>query len=275
MKKLLLLSLLSIFIFSCDSDDSDDEINVIKTTISYLSPSENSEVYNNDQTELSVVVSENVEKVEYYIDGENIGSTISEPFSINWTPENISGGQHTLSAVAISREGEEIQVDLKVNFILRLGDSFRGGKIFFLDETNNHGLIASEEDLSVNSNTGFFWGRQDELIGADHIESGKENTSKIANSAPEDYYYAGYAFKNNYEHNGFDDWYIPSKNELIILKENKGYAGGFSNNSNSASYWSSTELTSDKAFALNFVALMGNDVSKGMYSYRIRPIRQF
>ena len=90
-----------------------------------------------------------------------------------------------------------------------------------------------------------------------------------------DPFYAGYNFKNGYELNDFSDWYIPSQEELKVLKLNQDYVGGFSTQSDEASYWSSTELDSENAFALNFDVLMGNSINKSIYGCRIRPIREF
>ncbi|GFO75801.1 hypothetical protein BPLS_P3223 [Bathymodiolus platifrons methanotrophic gill symbiont] len=47
---------------------------------------------------------------------------------------------------------------------------------------------------------------------------------------------------NNYELNGFDDWYLPSRDELYLMNKNlnaKGL-GGFKGRS----YWSSSNYTS-------------------------------
>jgi hypothetical protein len=270
MKKITIFIFLLIAFISCNEESKD---NLIETNCSFIYPTNNSVLNNNTEINLSVSTSENVKKVEFYLDGQLIGSAISTPFTFKWTPENIDGGNHDLICIAIPQEGKEIQCEIDVIFELRLGDKFKGGKIFFLDETGQHGLIAAESDLSFDGDNTFFYGPQ-ELIGANNTDYGKDNTKKMSD-ASENPYYAGYAFKNNYEFNGYSDWYIPAKEELKLLKENKGYVGGFSNESNSASYWSSTELTSDKAYALNFVALMGTEVSKGLYSYRVRPIREF
>jgi len=275
MKNITILLIIFLTLSACEQEESHEgEENPTLASVTFTFPTTNTDLYNNVITKLEVSTSENVKKVEYFIDGKLIGSTISKPFSYEWTPTNIDGGEHLLTAVAIPLEGEDLQTDLPVNFILRLGDSFNGGNIFYLDETNEHGLIAAEEDLALYSETNFFWGKMDEHLGATDTESGEENTLKMANSVTDDYF-AGYPFHGKYEHNGYDDWYIPAKEELILLKDNQGYAGGFSKDSNSASYWSSTELTIDKAYALNFVALIGTDVSKGEYSYRVRPIRKF
>jgi len=270
MKKITFL-IVSILLFTtCDKKQSDNKQTL---TCSFTTPTNNTKIYNNVEINLTVTTSRSVKKVEFYLDGILIGTVITEPYSIKWTPLNIDAGNHKLSCIAIPLEGEDATNEISVLVELKLGDSFKGGKIFFIDETLKHGLIASTTDITLNNNSTFFWGSHN-LIGASDINSGKNNTTKMA-TASFSSDYAGYAFKNGYESNGFNDWYIPAQEQLKLLKENQDYVGGFSTQSSNASYWSSTELSFDKAFALNFAALMGTSVTKGVFSYRIRPIRDF
>lgn len=270
MRKLTFLIASLLLLSACDKKQSDKIQNI---TCSFTSPANNAKVYNNIELELTVSTSTSVKKVEFYLDGVLIGSVISTPYSIKWTPNNIDAGNHKLTCFAIPIEGEDATSEISILVELKLGDSFKGGKIFFIDETLKHGLIAATTDITINSNNTFFWGAHN-LIGASDINTGGNNTLKMA-SASSSSDYAGYAFKNGYVLNSYNDWYIPAQEQLKLLKERQDYVGGFSTVSNTASYWSSTELSFDKAFALNFVALMGTNVTKGVYSYRIRPIREF
>ncbi len=271
MKKITLLIISILLLITCEKEQNDNNEEQKVVTCSFTSPSNNSIVYNNIEINLTVTTSETVKKVEFYLDGVSIGSVISEPYTFKWTPENIDAGNHKLTCIAIPEEGEDAKCEIDITVELRLGDSFKGGKIFLVDETGEHGLIASENDVTISSNNTFFWGSHN-LIGASDINNGKDNTLKMANASSS---YAGYAFKDGYDLNGYNDWYIPAQEELKTLKENRDYVGGFATQSSDASYWSSTELSSDKAFALNFVALMGTNVTKEVYCYRIRPIREF
>lgn len=277
MKKATLLIISFLLLITCEEKEKEKENEnnntTQKITCSFISPSNNAVVYNNIEIGLTVSTSETVKKVEYYLDDSSIGSVISEPYTFKWIPVNINAGNHKLTCIAIPEEGEDAKCEIDITVELRLGDSFKGGKIFLVDETGEHGLIASENDVTISSNNTFFWGSHN-LIGASDINNGKDNTLKMANASSSSSY-AGYAFKDGYDLNGYNDWYIPAQEELETLKENRDYVGGFATQSSDASYWSSTELSSDKAFALNFVALMGTTVTKGVYGYRIRPIREF
>jgi len=270
MKRVTIL-IISIIIFASCGDKQNDADK--KVTCSFTTPANNAVVFNNIEIILTVSTSATVNKVEFYLDGSLIGSVISAPYNIKWTPKDIDAGNHTLTCIAIPAVGEDTRSEIAIVVELKLSDSFKGGKIFYIDETHKHGLISAAADITLNSSNTFFYGSHN-LIGASDINNGKDNTLKMANASLSSAY-AGYAFKNGYELNGYNDWYIPAQEQLKILKENQDYVGGFSTQSNTASYWSSTELSFDTAFALNFVALMGTNVTKGVYSYRIRPIRDF
>lgn len=218
-----------------------------------------------------------VNKVTFYFDGSEIGSSIYAPYIKEYTLQDITPGTHKITCIAETKWGNQIQDETNVFLTLRLGDEYQGGKIFYLDENGENGLIASKEDLSYNGSQGtefrFYWGIPGELLGTS-LDNGKENTDLMASKATSPGC-AAYHFKNGYEYNGYNDWYIPSYNELELLKENKSYVGGFSDLTDwNAMYWSSSEQSETKAFILNFNALMGNTNNKERV-FKIRPIRRF
>jgi len=153
---------------------------------------------------------------------------------------------------------------------LHIGDEYQGGIIVYLDEEGLHGLIAAEDDLYQSGYT-FSWGSEIKLIGASSESDGKANTEVMKQYAYE--YSAAYLFKD-FNLNGYNDWFIPAKNQLLILQSNTHLVGGFPGDSDEAKYWSSTELSIDKAYGLNMIALMGTTVSKNR-GYRVRPMREF
>jgi hypothetical protein len=115
-----------------------------------------------------------------------------------------------------------------------IGQSYAGGKIFYIDDSGQHGLIAATSDQS----SGAKWGCQGTLIeGADGtaIGTGFQNTIDILNGCS----VSNTAAKicNDLVLNGYDDWYLPSKDELHKLYINRSEIGGFSVDY----YWSSTE----------------------------------
>ena len=86
----------------------------------------------------------------------------------------------------------------------------------------------------------------------------------------------------NYEYNGYDDWYLPSRDELldmmfvICLSSALGFFGNFSFQS---FYWSSSEATINAAYNIWFDPTYGQPI--GAYgggkgnSHKVRPIRSF
>jgi hypothetical protein len=228
---------------------------------------------NNDPVLIKADVSSPVGKVEFYVDGLSVASDITPPYEIDWTPVDLSPGKHVISAVATTSENKSSKAEGEFNVILRLGDTFKGGKIFYLDATGKTGLVASIEDLNYGSQNSFAWAESGAHLGTD-TSNGEENTKKMAASA-KNAREAGYHFKPYYEKRGFKDWYIPSLRELEVLKENMNYVGGFPSKSADAFYWSSSESTATVAHVLNFIALAGNYQTKSNFHYKIRPIRKF
>jgi len=68
--------------------------------------------------------------------------------------------------------------------------------------------------------------------------------------------------------NGYDDWFLPSKDELNLLYLQKGVVGGF------AYYWSSTEYGSYAAWYQYFGDGSQNGNSK-FITLRVRADRAF
>ncbi len=105
-------------------------------------------------------------------------------------------------------------------------------------------LIATEEDLALAA-----WGWTGKLIyGADgsEIGTGTQNTKEITDSCST----AGIAARicSNLNLNGFDDWYLPIRDALRKLNDNKIAIGAFTDNEPYA-YWSSTEKDKNYAWA--------------------------
>ena len=153
--------------------------------------------------------------------------------------------------------------------LLKIGLSYQGGIIFYLDATNVHGLISSTSDQSGGANWGCSGisipGSTSSAIGA-----GLGNTTAIVTVCAT----SGTAAKLCYDlvAGGFTDWYLPSSEELSLMYNNLKLQnlGGFSN----ASYWSSTESSATGSFLQSF---QNGNVSAVLKSAtgRVRAIRSF
>lgn len=148
-----------------------------------------------------------------------------------------------------------------------IGQSYNGGIIFFIDSTGQHGLIAAASDQS----TGAPWGCYEiSIIGTSTaIGSGQANSAAILKGCIT----AGIAacICHNLALNGYNDWFLPSKDELNQMYLNKNLIGGFAQHS----YWSSS-LGNAKydAWCQYFVDGLQHLVSKDEEGY-VRAIRAF
>ena len=164
-----------------------------------------------------------------------------------------------------------------------------GGFVFYVTDDGAHGLEVAPVDQSRGAEWGCYGmrisGGDDKAVGA-----GAQNTAEIIAGCKKDLIAARVA--DAYTLNGYDDWFLPSKDELneMWLKladsdgdgRNKGTAdpnnlGGFTVNS----YWSSSEVGGNIAWVQAF--LSGNQIGgiknnkktdKG-HKYRVRAIRAF
>lgn len=128
--------------------------------------------------------------------------------------------------------------------IVSIGDSYRGGKVAYIlqqgdpgyDPDVQHGLIAA----TIDQSSGIKWSNATNVITSatgTATGTGLANTNTIIASqgATATNYAAGLA--RAYTGGGFNDWYLPSKDELNKLYLNKVAIGGLTG----TFYWSSTE----------------------------------
>lgn len=143
-----------------------------------------------------------------------------------------------------------------------------GGIVFYLsDSTGHHGLEAAPVDQ-----TSAAWGcLTTSIAGAAGaaVGIGAANTAAIVVGCGE----PGTAAKiaGAYSLNGYDDWYLPSKDELHILFQQRAFVGGFV----FGVYWSSTESPSGTAWSQSFVADVQAFTSKADPRLNVRAVRTF
>lgn len=137
--------------------------------------------------------------------------------------------------------------EVKSSSNLSIGKDYKGGKIAYIFgpkdkgyiEGEIHGIIAASEDLSLQYNWGLLSGKYASVEQTlSDIGSGRNNTELIVQR----YGNGKYAAKACYDLilEGYEDWFLPSKEELQILCANKKIIGGFKEGSN-CSYWSSSQ----------------------------------
>ena len=159
----------------------------------------------------------------------------------------------------------------------KLGEYFGGGIIFYLDQTGDHGLIASpvdQADYARWGNIGF--------INAMLMNEGDTNTKRIVrankNQNPGNWsLYCAACICDSLNYQGFHDWYLPSINELKEMYNNQKMIGNFV----ALDYCSSTEKDYKNCWAIHFMptstTVFSNVFSKRKnYPYfTVRCIRKF
>ena len=132
-------------------------------------------------------------------------------------------------------------------------------------------LEAAESDLSNSAL--YAWGLESETVSTKTgIGEGKNNTELLSSKGGS---YAAANGASGYEHNGFDDWFLPSKDELNLMFTNLAKKN-ICSFATTYYYWSSSESNVRKAWRQYFVAAYGTQIeeakSTGCY---VRPCRSF
>ncbi len=143
-----------------------------------------------------------------------------------------------------------------------------GGIVFYVDGTGGSGLEAAPEHQ--DDGTGAEWGCYGTYVpGADGtaIGTGALNTAQIVAACG-----AGTAagLADNYTLNGYDDWFLPSFDELNALYAARGIVGGYAR----YYYWSSSEYNANNAWSQDFRIGVPYDFNKDD-AFRVRAIRAF
>jgi hypothetical protein len=165
---------------------------------------------------------------------------------------------------------------------MAIGKSYQGGIIAYrlqiidpgYDPKVRHGIIAAPSDQS----TGIKWYNGSfTLIGAigTEVGAGKANTDAIVASQGEGSYAAKLC--SDLVLGGYDDWYLPSKDELDKLYLHQNAIGGFSGYywSSSETGWSGVLLLYMNAWSQSFFTGEQLDMVKSVTSWHVRAIRAF
>ena len=160
-----------------------------------------------------------------------------------------------------------------VPFAPAIGDLYGGGIIFYVDSTGQHGLIAALADQS----TGATWYNGSYVLtGAtgEAVGTGDDNTNLILDKQGFGTYAA--AIARLYNGGEYNDWYLPSIDELKLIYDNLHNIVLFGN----GYYWSSTEIELYNAYCYSFAATEDPELGRMIIehksrSYFVRAIRAF
>jgi len=135
---------------------------------------------------------------------------------------------------------------------LNIGDSYGGGKVAYIFTSSDpgyiagqtHGLIAATSDQTTDLGVKWFpytfYGATGTYLGL-----GLPNTVTIIASAvlqgSTDITTFAAGLASSHRGGGYIDWYLPSKDELNKLYNNRVAIGGFATSGTIATYWSSSQ----------------------------------
>ncbi len=193
-------------------------------------------------------------------DGPGIGVFFSS--LIGLTPNTL----YYVRAYAVYSAGTSYGNEVTFNNTFYIGASYGGGIIFYIDNTGKHGLISAASDQSAGAE----WGCEGTSIPGTStaIGWGQANTTSIVNicSTP------GIAARicNDLVLNNFDDWFLPSKDELNLMYLQKnmiGIAG--------IDYWSSSESGAFYGWTQYFSFNGQQNYVAKQNAYYVRAVRAF
>jgi hypothetical protein len=141
-----------------------------------------------------------------------------------------------------------------------IGDFAHGGVVYYIYQSGDLGYIEGEEHglvVDVVNLTEPEWGTSGVVLGttSSSLGSGAANTQAIVSYIGAGSYTAQVC--NDLVKNGYNDWFLPSKDELNLMYQNRAAIdatassnGGYNLTLNS--YWSSTEASIQDAWVHNF-----------------------
>ncbi|MFC4267353.1 Lcl domain-containing protein [Polaribacter marinivivus] len=225
------------------------------------------------------------------------GKVISGAFaSIDWgsgdffikTETDITGGtNYTISGtsqlLSVPYALHAKKADNVPNY--KVGDFVKGGIVFWVDETGQHGLVCAKDNLSTS--TKWFSGTFGNTYAkGDGVYAGKANNAIIMSThaaiGDDGILYAARlcnelkVVENNVT---YGDWYLPSLHELNLMYQNRSTINTVSTANGGEAfefdvYWSSTEESDNRAWIVNFGNGQETNVLKSV-SNNVRAIRSF
>ena len=208
---------------------------------------------------------------------ETLLATRDNTTTVRTQPTTASTSQQQAPALASDPAPEPVVPSAPLTPVYRIGDKGPAGGIIFYDKGNDTGgwryLEVALEDVGQAR-----WGsRMVTGASAAEIGAGRRNTRVLAG------YSTGVAAQlcQSYNHEGYNDWYLPSKDELNLMYTNLERRG-IGNFNLSGFYWSSTEINDACAWMQRFSdgfqeGRAGNSTAVNFKerSYFVRPIRHF
>ncbi len=182
-------------------------------------------------------------------------------------------GTYTVTAAGTGKYTGETTVDFVLTVVYNIGDTGpAGGTIFYVNTNAASDGWTYLEAASQDHDVTVPWGAAVTVNTGTAIGTGESNTAMIV-TALGDNGGTAYAAKicNDLVLDGYDDWFLPSKDELNELYKQKDSVGGFA----SDSYWSSSEASLSKAWTQDFSTGYLDDFYAKINAFNVRAVRAF
>lgn len=171
--------------------------------------------------------------------------------------------------------GNQVQFSTPVPPI-EIGQSYGGGIIFYVDKTGQHGLVTPIDDISSSApwDNGNFKYISTIFVTDTAVGTGLANTNAIIKTLGSTTIDYAANMCKSFKLNGFTDWYLPSIDELLLLKRNLSDKGILK--LPSPTYWSSStaQVNSPYVYA-QFTANADPTLVSVFDNEGVRPVRAF
>jgi len=159
---------------------------------------------------------------------------------------------------------------------IEVGDFHEGGVVFWIDDSEEHGLVCSVNDVNNTD-----WGNSSIFADThDSIGAGNINTINLEAELNSIYEYdTPFHICIDLSSNDYSDWFLPSSKSLKLISENRSLISAtvLENGGtlfNYDEYWSSTSINNFEFYSCNFVA---DSIEVGLINqFRgVRAVRSF
>ncbi|MCE2840285.1 MAG: DUF1566 domain-containing protein [Bacteroidetes bacterium] len=204
----------------------------------------------------------------YSVDGSGTGSFVSTLNNLAPTTTYYTRAYATNAVGTAYGSVVSFSTNLSLPTVT-IGQNHAGGIVFYVDSTGQHGLACTSFDQNTS-----VWGCNGTYISGTSTTfgTGMANTTAIVNGCSVSPFAASEC--NDLVLNGYNDWYLPSRDELVLMYQNlkTQSLGNFSNDW----YWSSSQVSSGNAWYVTFHNGMAWHVNIGKYDYgQVRAVRAF